>query len=148
MNRISKAIVISTALVIGGLSVASTASADEWRHHGWHGRHGGFNGGDAAALGIAGLAAGVIAGAIIADPGPRRIYEAPRVYDEPPVYEERRVYYREEAPVRYVRPAYAGSIQPWTRAWYNYCSDRYNSFNPRSGTYGGYDGQQHFCVAN
>lgn len=45
---------------------------------------------------------------------------------------------------RYVVPS--GSLQPWTRAWYNYCDNKYRSFNPRTGTYRGYDGQDHFCV--
>ena len=32
--------------------------------------------------------------------------------------------------------------------WYDYCSDRYRSFNARTGTFTGNDGEQHFCVAN
>ncbi len=26
-----------------------------------------------------------------------------------------------------------------------YCSNKYNSFDPQSGTYLGYDGQRHYC---
>ncbi|MGG2477072.1 BA14K family protein, partial [Rhizobium sp. BR5] len=26
------------------------------------------------------------------------------------------------------------TIEPWTNAWYDYCSQRYSSFNSRSGT--------------
>ena len=40
------------------------------------------------------------------------------------------------------------ALTPWTADWYDYCADRYRSFKPRNGTYTGYDGQQHFCVAN
>jgi hypothetical protein len=29
-----------------------------------------------------------------------------------------------------------------------YCYDRYGSFDARTGTYAGYDGARHFCVAN
>lgn len=130
MNKVSKFIAVSCAAGIAAFSFAGTASADGWRHH-----HGG--GGDAVAAGIAGLAAGVIAGAVIASPPPpRRYYYVPD--DEP------RVYYRSS----YVRPVYRGSIEPWSRSWYRYCSDRYRSFDPRSGTYMGYDGEAHFCVAN
>ena len=43
---------------------------------------------------------------------------------------------------------YAGAYEPWSAGWYEYCSDRYRSFNPRSGTFVGYDGAEHFCVAN
>ena len=41
----------------------------------------------------------------------------------------------------------APSYEPWTRPWYDYCSQRYRSFNPDSGTFVGYDGREHFCVA-
>lgn len=37
-------------------------------------------------------------------------------------------------------------IQPWTNAWYRWCAERYRSFNPRTGTYRGSDGFDHFCV--
>jgi hypothetical protein len=139
MNRISKAIAITSAVVIGGLSIASSASAGEWRHH-RHGGWGGDRGGDAVAAGIAGLAAGVIAGAIIASPGPSRVYEAP----------PRRYYVPDDDAyrVRYARPQYSGNIEPWTRDWYRYCENRFRTFDARSGTYVGYDGEAHFCVAN
>ncbi len=45
-------------------------------------------------------------------------------------------------------PAYyysSGSPQPWSSGWYRYCASRYRSFDPRSGTYLGYDGYRHFC---
>ena len=61
--------------------------------------------------------------------------------------------YREVRPVRryYAQPrvVYADRYaEPWTRDWYEYCSDRYRSFNARSGTFTGNDGEQHFCTAN
>ncbi|RVC11981.1 BA14K family protein, partial [Mesorhizobium sp. M7A.F.Ca.CA.002.15.2.1] len=57
------------------------------------------------------------------------------------------------APVRryYAEPrvVYANRYaEPWTRDWYEYCSDRYRSFNSRTGTFTGNDGEQHFCTAN
>jgi hypothetical protein len=50
----------------------------------------------------------------------------------------------------YDRPAYGyGPVgyraAPWSPAWYDYCSSRYRSFNPRTGYFKGYDGQFHFC---
>ena len=43
------------------------------------------------------------------------------------------------APVYYGRPA------PWTAAWYDYCSARYRSFNPRTGYFTTYRGHKRFC---
>lgn len=45
-------------------------------------------------------------------------------------------------------PAYSGrSLEPWSRDWYRYCDNKYRSFNPRTGTYRGFDGRDHFCRA-
>ena len=77
----------------------------------------------------------------------------PRYYD--PDYDD---YYDRDArlrpaPVRryYAEPrvVYADRYaEPWTRDWYEYCSDRYRTFNARTGTFTGNDGEQHFCTAN
>ena len=40
---------------------------------------------------------------------------------------------------------YRGRPEPWTRAWYNYCSRKYRSFNPRTGYYTAYSGRKRFC---
>jgi hypothetical protein len=40
---------------------------------------------------------------------------------------------------RYYSGGYGGD-------YYSYCANRYRSFNPRTGTYTGYDGYQHRCV--
>lgn len=49
-------------------------------------------------------------------------------------------------------PAYSGPVaaglHPWSPQWYSYCQDRYRTFQPHSGTFTGYDGQQHFCVGS
>jgi hypothetical protein len=42
-------------------------------------------------------------------------------------------------------PRYRGRPEPWTRAWYNYCSAKYRSFNPRTGYYTAYSGRKRFC---
>lgn len=38
-----------------------------------------------------------------------------------------------------------GDLEPWSKAWFAYCTDKYRSFNPRTGRYFGYDGEYHFC---
>jgi len=138
MNRFVKTAVLSVALAATTMATLP-AHADDWR---WRHHH---HGGDAVVAGIAGLAAGaLIGGALASQPPPPRDY----YYDDygEPAYVVRR------RPI-VVRPApvvtyYRGGIEPWTRGWYQYCSDRYRSFDARSGTYTGYDGEQHFCVAN
>ncbi len=37
--------------------------------------------------------------------------------------------------------------EPWSPQWYSYCRAKFGSFNETSGTYLGYDGKRHFCVA-
>lgn len=134
MNTFSKTIALTTAVLIGSLSVAGSASARDWGGRRFEHRHHHDNS-DAWAAGAAGLAMGVIAGAILASPPPpRRVYEVEptRVYPARPDY----------------RINYQSDLEPWTRDWYRYCEDRYRSFDPRSGTFIGYDGDRHFCVAN
>jgi hypothetical protein len=49
------------------------------------------------------------------------------------------------------QPAYAAPPPPYAVApggneeWMAYCSQRYRSFDPASGTFLGYDGQRHMC---
>lgn len=44
-------------------------------------------------------------------------------------------------------PQQTSGAEPWSREWYRYCENRYRSFDPDSGTFMGYDGKRHFCVA-
>lgn len=74
-----------------------------------------YRGRDAAAAGIAGLAAGALIGGALA---------SQQALPPPPPYA--------------VAPG--GSAQ-----WIAYCSQKYRSFDPGSGTYLGYDGQRHMC---
>lgn len=99
------------------------------------------NAGAAVAAGVIGLAAGAILGSALSQPQyvdpPARVYAPPRPVYREPVYVERR-YYREPVVVEY-------APRPWTREWYNYCSARYRSFDPGSGTYITYSGEERFC---
>jgi hypothetical protein len=45
----------------------------------------------------------------------------------------------------YSGPVYYGRPAPWTPAWYNYCSARYRSFDPVSGTYQPLHGPRRLC---
>lgn len=135
MNRVFKTVILSTAVAAMTLTAFSSANARDWRrHHGHHSSHRG----DALAAGVVGLAAGaLIAGALSA---PRPAYaDDGYIYDDG-YYDQPR--YVQRAPVR-VRYA----MEPWTREWFRYCSDRYRSFDARTGTFTGYDGRQHFCNA-
>lgn len=136
MNRIFKTTILSAAIAATTLATLPAANADEWRHH----RH---HNGDALAAGVLGLAAGALIVGALNNP-------QPTYYD--PGYDDYDGYAR-PAPVRryYVQPrvVYADRYaEPWTREWYEYCSDRYRTFNSRSGTFTGNDGEQHFCTAN
>ncbi|WP_153005329.1 BA14K family protein [Aureimonas ureilytica] len=84
-------------------------------------RHRHNNGGAA----IAGAILGLGVGAAIASANQPR-YVAPR-YAAP----------------RYAAPAYG--LRPWSRDWYRYCSSRYRSFDPGSGTFQPYNGPRQFC---
>src|SRR5690606_2445069 len=130
MNGFVKTAIMVTALGATTLATLPAANAGDWR---W--RHHHSHRGDAVAAGIVGLAAGALIGSALSRPAPTYY-----VYDEPG--------YVVRPARRYRSVTYAGSIEPWTRDWYEYCSDRYRSFNARTGTFTGYDGRQHFCVAN
>jgi len=43
------------------------------------------------------------------------------------------------------QPVYQGGYKPWTPEWYRYCSQRYRSFNPKTGYFRTNSGQQRFC---
>ena len=71
MNKVAKFVAVSGALMLAGVSFAGNASAEEWRHR---------DGRDALAVGILGLAVGVIAGSMISNhpraPAGARVYVA------------------------------------------------------------------------
>ncbi len=43
------------------------------------------------------------------------------------------------------QPTGGGGMQPWTPAWYQYCSSKYRSFNRNTGYFTTYGGEQRFC---
>ncbi|GAA5664001.1 hypothetical protein Brsp07_02491 [Brucella sp. NBRC 14130] len=150
MNRFAKTAILAAASLAAVAAPLATASADSWGHHGWNrggwdrpyyrDRHRGH--GDAVAAGVIGLAAGALIGSALSQPQPTYVQPAP-VYAPPPPPPA----YYPAAPARQVT-YYRAGYEPWSRGWYQYCSDRYRSFNPNTGTYRGYDGRDHFCSAN
>ncbi|MBK3745528.1 BA14K family protein [Paraburkholderia aspalathi] len=151
MNRLMKAAILATASIAAVAAPITAASADSWRHRGgWEGRSDWgrsrrHDRNDAVAAGVIGLAAGALIGGALAQPRQPEYY-APAPYSAPPrvIYEQAPAYY----PVAPARASYRGGAEPWSRAWYDYCSQQYRSFNPQTGTYRGYDGADHFCSAN
>lgn len=148
MNRFAKVSVLALATAATVLAPITQASADHrrnWRHN---------RNADALVAGAIGLAAGaIIIGALTEQNRPRVIYRQ-RVYNEPIYIDPDDDYYPPQPRPRVVRRPqviysddYAGGFEPWTRDWYEYCSARYRSFNPKYGTYRGYDGLNHFCKA-
>lgn len=143
MNTVLKSAVLSLTLLGTTLTALPAANAgDNWRHHRHHG-----GGGDLAVAGVLGLAVGAIVAGIATQPEPD--YYEPG-YREP-VYREvrprprpHRVYDSGPDVVYLDGPI----LDPWSSEWYRYCEDTYRSFNPRTGTYVGYDGERHFCEAN
>ena len=128
MKRVLRSAILGVAVAATTLSVIPAAQADDHgRRHYRHHHHPGHSGGDALAAGIAGLAVGAIVGGVLSQPTHARpVYVAPRTYYRP-------------------APVYRYSLEPWSPEWYRACSIRYRSFDPRSGTYLGYDGYRHFC---
>ncbi|MDO9414772.1 BA14K family protein [Pararhizobium sp.] len=137
MKSFGRSLVLAIAVAATTLTAFAPAQARDrdWRRH---------RGGDAAAIGALGLATGVILGGALANQNRReRVYVEP----EPDVYIEEEPEYRVIRRPRRVVETYEGGLEPWTRPWYRWCSNRYQSFNADTGTFRGYDGRDHFCTA-
>ena len=117
-KNILKGIAVATALSVSALTLASPAEA-----------------GRSSRNLAAGALIGLGAAAIIAGSHRRHYYNygyAPQYYAPPPV--------------AYVpAPVYSYAPPPWSPAWYNYCSHKYRSFDPRSGTFQPYYGPRQLC---
>lgn len=130
--RFMKPVAAALAVSITALTFAAPAEAGRRHYHR-------SNGGDVAAGAIVGLAAGALIGSALAGPryAPVDVYAGPRVYYEPaPVYVRPAPVYVQPAPVYY---------EAWTPEWYSYCSSKYVSFDPRTGTYIAYGGERYLC---
>ena len=127
----SKLKVLSTAAAIAlTMAVAApTASFAQHRGGGWHGGHGGgWHGGGGFFPGA--VAGAIIGGALAA--GPYGYGGGPGYYYGPG-YDDG--YY--DGPVVVAPPGGGDAV--------GYCMQTYRSYDPRSGTYLGYDGYRHPC---
>lgn len=55
------------------------------------------------------------------------------------------VRFRNAPPPARHQPARGGRYERWSPEWHDYCSRKYRSFNPRTGKYTTYGGEQRFC---
>lgn len=83
--------------------------------------------------------------------GYRPAYQQRRSLAEVEVYEQPRYERPSDDPriVTYddtVGGTRIAGAEPWSPAWYDYCRSKFRSFDERSGTFLGYDGQRHFCT--
>jgi hypothetical protein len=104
----------------------------------YQGGNRGCRDGNPAGAAVAAGVAGLVVGGIIASQRQREY----RTYEEPyPAYGQR--YQPVYSEPQYVEQSYAPAA--WTQEWYDYCAGRYRSFDPRSGTFVGYDGRRYMC---
>jgi len=136
MKQLAKAIILSTALFATIAGPVTEAVARDYHHGYYRPRYHHHGGGNAVAAGVIGLATGAIIGSALSQTSqpPRVIYHTPAPIYYPPAPGAHRVY--------------RGGLEPWSPGWYNYCSRKFRSFNPRTGTFRGYDGRNHFCDAS
>lgn len=131
-----KPIAAAVALSVATLTFAAPAQADHRHHH--------HNGGNVAAAGIVGLAAGALLGSALTAPRYNGTVVVDPVYVEPaPVYVQPAPVYVQPAPV-YVQPVPV-VYQAWTPEWYSYCQTKYQSFDRRTGMFVTYTGERRLC---
>jgi BA14K-like protein len=118
-------------------AVPTNVESVQWRRGwggGWRGGGWGYRGGG----GWGGAGAAFVAGAVIGSS-----IASPYYYNYPPYYPGP-YYVAPPAPVIYGPPApvYSAPVVADDDA---YCSQRFKSYDPRTGTYLGYDGLRHPC---
>jgi hypothetical protein len=141
-----------TAAAIGASLFLAMAPAQA-QH--WHGGHGGWHGGGWHGGGWGGAAAGFAAGAIVGSAvGASGYYYGPYGYGYGGGYYGPDYAY---GPGYTYGPAYddsyayddsgyaEGGVAVASGNGASYCAQRYRSYNPRTGTYLGYDGLRHSC---
>jgi hypothetical protein len=134
----SLATVASATPVANGLAIKNALPASveivQWRR-GWGGGGWGYRRG----WGWGGVGAGFVAGAVIGSALASPYYGYDPYYPGP--------YVGPPGPVVYGAPgpAYAVPVAPVAGDAVAYCMQRFKSYDPRSGTYLGYDGARHPC---
>lgn len=151
MNRFLKTSVLSAAVAATTLATLPAADAGDRYHRRDHVVRQNSDG-DLIAAGILGLAVGAVVAGALAQPEPRGpVYRGPDYgYDRdyfPPSPGSARYDYAPDGAGYGTGYGYASGLEPWSPGWFRYCEDRYRTFNPSTGTFVGYDGDRHFCVA-
>lgn len=149
MKRILRNTILGAAVAATALS-AMPAQANDWRGRQPHRpqvvqQH--DNRGDLVAAGILGLAAGVIVAGIVAGANNRQPVAQHNPYRQPRPTQVRDYFPDAPRGVHDDRRGHGYAAEPWSRDWYRYCTARYRTFDPATGTYIARGGQERFCVA-
>lgn len=156
MNRILKPAVLSLAAVSIAMTPIAQASAHErWNKH-RHPRHQTpvvvekRDTGELLAAGIIGLALGaiIVGAANTPDDGGGYVHHPARPRPDRDYFPPRPDVAADDPEIVYYEGSKANAAEPWSAEWYRDCSARYRSFDARSGTFMGFDGKRHFCIAN
>lgn len=134
--NLARKLVLSAAVAATTLAAIPAEAGERW-HRARHGSNG-----DLLAAGIVGLAVGALAAGAIGAGREEPVYVNPYRHPRP---QPDRDYVIDEPVDVVVDDLDEPSYEPWSRAWFRYCSERYRSFDPETGTYVGYDGRERFC---
>lgn len=136
---------IVTALTFALLGVSTAASfADsvlyDTRHHQMIGKVEKNNDKDAIAAGVLGLTAGAILGGVLSKKSEKHVssHAYPPARHHSPKYNKK----PRKNDRHYNKKQWSA---PYSPEWHRYCSSKYRSFNPRTGTYRTYNGKVQFC---
>ncbi|MEM8878723.1 MAG: BA14K family protein, partial [Pseudomonadota bacterium] len=112
------------------------------RHQRHHRHHHHKDDDDEAVAAIAGAVIGLAIGAIIANESNRydRRSNRYRSYATPPQPQR-----RSAAPGPQVAHQWTVAPEPFTDKWYDYCADKYRSFDAETGTFQPYEGPRKLC---
>ena len=146
MIRIFKTAILSAAVAATVLAPMAGAEAGDFRRHHRDRPHHASNDADLLAAGIFGVAIGaIVIGSIndrepaVVQPRPRPHWdEFPRAPRDPEAISPKVIAY----------DGYDAAAEPWSDEWFQYCEDRYRTFDPRTGTYVAKGGKRRFCIAD
>lgn len=148
MNQLARNAVLSLAVASTTLAALPPAEAAErWRDRRPAVEHRQDDTGALIAAGILGLAVGAIAAGIVAGGRPPADPASVNPYRQPRPQPDRDYFPPAPGNARYHGAHQSiGGMEPWTREWYRYCTRRYRSFDPSTGTYIGRSGEERFCL--
>ncbi|WP_068086007.1 BA14K family protein [Polycladidibacter stylochi] len=161
-------ILVIAAIMVTQMPSISYAKGKHHKHHHQHHHyhhyddnrhHDDIDSGEAIAIGVLGLAAGLIIASAVEEDN----YTAPAFNPyAPSVNPYAQPVYAYPVPAVQAVPAYPqpqpqphqvnvqintypSAPAPWTQQWYRYCTQKYRSFNPQTGTFMSYSGVRKLC---